>query len=442
MSISVEQSQAQALHSENTRCIIVDADPEKKLDRSNIGLAKITGMKEDLHLTSHQYYTAVIHDSLSGSPIGFLTRFLLGVFEAGFSVGTRMIFESNSNFNEASRDLLDFYMVLKERAECFWHNLELSLTRSRSKRFIIFLTAGLLSGAFGGVISPAVTSTLDGYTVSAAGGGSSLSKGVTTTGVSIIVHWTLLDYPHSSRGLSPEERKLAQQRLIEDGNADQGDSKNQNTSIFILLLQAIPNWRTWIPIPGYMAILGASAISYFYPTLVNDMGYTATAAQYMTAPLYIVSLAAAIPICWFADPKPHARGQLLVGSMIVVMVFFAFTAGIRNSTAQYIALALSFTTTALASVTRNVRTIMLAWMSGVAALAQLYGSALFPAEDSPAHVVEFSVFAATFAIGLFVWPCGCFVQALPMKGKMIRCTIFDDIELEPLGFAMIYQEEM
>ncbi|KAJ5423686.1 Major facilitator superfamily domain general substrate transporter [Penicillium cf. griseofulvum] len=278
MSISVEQSQAQALHSENTRCIIVDADPEKKLDRSNIGLAKITGMKEDLHLTSHQYYTAVI------------------VWVIGYTI---------------------------------------SAVPSKSKRFIIFLTAGLLSGAFGGVISPAVTSTLDGYTVSAAGGGSSLSKGVTTTGVSIIVHWTLLDYPHSSRGLSPEERKLAQQRLIEDGNADQGDSKNQNTSIFILLLQAIPNWRTWIPIPGYMAILGASAISYFYPTLVNDMGYTATAAQYMTAPLYIVSLAAAIPICWFADPKPHARGQLLVGSMIVVMVFFAFTAGIRNSTAQY-----------------------------------------------------------------------------------------------------------
>ncbi|OQE44750.1 hypothetical protein PENCOP_c002G00089 [Penicillium coprophilum] len=144
-----------------------------------------------------------------------------------------------------------------------------------------------------------------------------------------------------------------------------------------------------------MAIFGASAISYFYPTLVNDMGYTSTAAQYMTAPLYIPPLAAAIPICWFADRNPHARGRLLVGDMIVIvgMMFFALTAGIRDNTARYL------TTAALASVTRDVRAIMLAWMSGVAALAQLYGSALFPAKDSPAYVVGFSVFAGTFAVG-------------------------------------------
>ncbi|KXG47678.1 Major facilitator superfamily domain, general substrate transporter [Penicillium griseofulvum] len=379
MSTSVEQSKPRDLHSENTS-IIVDADAEKKLvrtidlylmpsifilylfsymDRSNIGLAKIAGMEEDLHLTSHQYYTAVI------------------VWVIGYTISA----------------------VPSKKNE-------------QSKRFIIFLTAGILSGAFGGVISGAITSTLDGAYGIRGWRWLFIVEGVTTTGVSIIVHWTLLDYPHSSRGLSPEERILAQQRLIEDGIADQDDSKNQNISIFILLLQAISHWRTWILIPGYMAILGASAISYFYPTLINDMGYTATAAQYMTAPLYIASLAAAIPICWFADRNPHGRGRLLVGSMIVGMVFFAFTAGIRNSTARYLflcfinmalwtgsALALSFTTTALASVTRDVRAIMLAWMSGVSALAQLYGSALFPAEDSPAYVVGFSVFAATFAVG-------------------------------------------
>ncbi|KGO58535.1 Major facilitator superfamily domain, general substrate transporter [Penicillium expansum] len=215
-----------------------------------------------------------------------------------------------------------------------------------------------------------------------------------------------------SRGLSPEERKLAQQRLIEDRIADQGDPKTQNTSIFILLLQALSNWRAWVLIPGYSTIVGAGAISYFYPTLVNDMGYTSTTSQYMTAPLYIASLAAAIPICWFADCKPHTRGQLLVGNMTFGMVFFALMAGIRNYTARYVflcfinmtlwtgnALALSFATTALASVTRDVRAIMLAWISSVTALAQLYGTALFPAEDSPAYVVGFSVFASTFAVG-------------------------------------------
>ncbi|KAJ5399962.1 hypothetical protein N7465_010451 [Penicillium sp. CMV-2018d] len=422
--------------------MIVDADAEKKLvrkidlylmpsifilylfsymDRSNIGLAKIAGMEEDLHLTSHQYYTAVIvwiiGYTISAVPSNMILsrtrpsvflpiitfawgsiaaligavrnqgqlialRFLLGVFEAGF--GPAVIFLIST-----------------------WYR-----KNEQSKRFLIFLTAGILSGAFGGVISGAITSTLDGAHGIRGWRWLFIVEGVATAGVSLIVHWTLLDYPHSSRGLSPEERKLAQQRLLQDGIADQDDSKNPNTSIFALLLEALSSWRTWVLVPGYMTLVGAGAISYFYPTLVNDMGYTPTTAQYMTAPLYIASLAAAIPICWFADRKPHTRGRLLVGNMIVGMVFFALTASIRNYTARYVflclinmtlwtgnALALSFATTALASVTRDVRAIMLAWMTSVAALAQLYGTALFPVENSPGYVVGFSVFAATFAVG-------------------------------------------
>ncbi|KAJ5952508.1 Major facilitator superfamily domain general substrate transporter [Penicillium vulpinum] len=282
----------------------------------------------------------------------------------------------------------------------------------QSKRCITFLTAGILSGAFGGVISGAITSSLDGAHDIRGWRWLFIIEGVTTAGVSLIIHWTLLDYPHNSHALSPEERKLGQQRLIEDGTADQGESKTQSISIFVLLLKALSNWRIWVLIPGYMTIFGASAISYFYPTLVNGMGYASATAQYMTAPLYIASLAAVIPICWVADRKPHARGRLLVGDLILGMVFFALTVGIRDCTARYVflcfinmtiltgsALGLSFAATALAPVTRDVRAIMLAWMSGVAALAQLYGSALFPEEDSPVYIVGFSVFAATFAIG-------------------------------------------
>ncbi|CAI7664772.1 unnamed protein product [Penicillium discolor] len=425
MSISVEHSKSQ----DTSRSMVVDLDAEKKLvgkidlylmpsifilylfsymDRSNIGLAKIAGMEEDLHLTSHQYYTAVIvwiiGYTISAVPPNItLSRtrpsvFLPIITFAWGSVAALIGAVRNQGQLIALRFLLGVF--------------EAGFSNEQSKRFIIFLAAGILSGTFGGVISGAITSTLDDTHGIRGWRWLFVVEGVATAGVSLIVHWTLLDYPHSSRGLSPEERKLAQQRLLQDGIADQGDPKTSNTSILVLLLKALSNWRTWVLVPGYMTLVGAGAISYFYPTLVNDMGYTSTTVQYMTAPLYIASLAAAIPICWFADRKPHTRGQLLVGNMIAGMVFFALTAGIRNYTARYVflcfinmtlwtgnALALSFATTALASVTRDVRGIMLAWMTSVAALAQLYGTALFPVEDSPGYVVGFSVFAATFAVG-------------------------------------------
>ena len=126
--------------------------------------------------------------------------------------------------------------------------------------------------------------------------------------------------------------------------------------------------------------------------------------------------------------------------MLAGMVFFALTAGIRNYTARYVclcfinmtlwtgnALALSFATTALASVTRDVRAIMLAWMTSVAALAQLYGTALFPVEDSPGYVVGFSVFAGTFAVGAVCYGLvDICLSVIHERANIIRCVIFED----------------
>ncbi|KAJ5178157.1 uncharacterized protein N7500_000856 [Penicillium coprophilum] len=298
MSTPVEHSKAQGLHTENNGCGIIEVDAEKKLirkidlslmpsvfilylfsymDRLNIGLGKIAGMEEDLQFTSHQYYTAVIvwviGYTISAVPSNMiLCRTRPSVFIPTITFAWGSVAASIGAVHHQSQLIALRFL--------------LGVFEAGSKRFITFLTAGILSGAFGGVISGAITSTLDGIHGIRGWRWLFIVEGVATAGVSLIVHWTLLDFPTSSRRLFPEERKLAQQRLIEDGIADQGDSKAQPTSIFVLLLKALSDWRTWILIPGYMAILGASAISYFYPTLVNDMGYTSTAAQYDCSALH------------------------------------------------------------------------------------------------------------------------------------------------------------
>ncbi|KAJ5690040.1 hypothetical protein N7462_004432 [Penicillium macrosclerotiorum] len=418
------------------------------VDRSNIGLAKIAGMEQDLNLTSAQYYTAVIvwviGYTIAAVPSNMILartrpsvfiplitfgwgsvaallgaikspshlialRLLLGVFEAGFSVshpvhvmkGTEIELVRSTTQQPAVIFLISTWYKKNEQ----------------SKRFIIFLTAGILSGAFGSVVSGAITSTLDGAHGVRGWRWLFIAEGVTTAGISLIAHWTLLDYPHKSRGLRPDEQKLSQERLIQDGMAGPiGNPQAGHTSIFVSFLKAICDWRAWFLVPAYMSILGALSLSYFYPTLLNGMGYSSTAAQYMTAPLYLVSLVIALPVCYLADRRPHSRGLFLVINMVVGLVFFALTAGIKNYTARYIflcfinmtiwtgnALGLSFATTALGSVNQDVRAIMLALMNGLAALAQLYGSALFPDKDGPEYLTAFSVFAATFAVGAVLY---------------------------------------
>jgi hypothetical protein len=283
---------------------------------------------------------------------------------------------------------------------------------------MLFLAAEILSGAFGSVVSGAITSSLDGAHGISGWRWLFIVEGVATAGTSLIVHWTLLDYPHHSRGLSEEEQELAQRRLAQDGLVDHtnGSLENHSSSLFAAFIRAACSWRTWLLVPAYMSIIGALAISYFYPTLVAGLGYDSTAAQYMTAPLYLVSLVVAIPVCCLADLKPHWRGILLVTDLFLGAIFFALTAGIQDFAARYTflcfinisiwtgnALALSFATTVLASVDRDVRAIMLALMNGIAALAQLYGSALFPSTDAPRYTLRFSVFSATMAVGAVLY---------------------------------------
>lgn len=132
----------------------------------------------------------------------------------------------------------------------------------------------------------------------------------------------------------------------------------------------------------------------------------------MTAPLYLVALFVALPVCWFADRHPEYRAVIAAVVMMVGCLFSALTAGIHNFVARYIflcfinsaiwtanALGLSFATTSLASVDTEVRAISLAVMNGLGGLAQLYGSAVFPASDAPKYTVGFSTFAATFFFG-------------------------------------------
>ena len=140
-------------------------------DRTNIGNAKIAGMADDLNLSSNQYsislvvffVTYVVFEAPSNMILvrcrpsiylptimtiwGALTccmaavdkfehlvvlRIFVGVFESGFAPGILLIISS-------------------------WYKRD-----EQSKRFAIYISAAVLSGAFGGLLAGAITGGLDG----------------------------------------------------------------------------------------------------------------------------------------------------------------------------------------------------------------------------------------------------------------------------------------
>lgn len=105
-------------------------------------------------------------------------------------------------------------------------------------------------------------------------------EGAATIVWAICASFILLDFPQNTKRLTERERELAISRLAADNTITRTED-NPKLSPLQALAMALGNWRTWLLTAGYMVIVGSSTLSYFYPTLVKGLGYTAHKAQYM-----------------------------------------------------------------------------------------------------------------------------------------------------------------
>lgn len=151
--------------------------------------------------------------------------------------------------------------------------------REQSKRFVVFHSAGIVSGAFGSVVSAAITKGLDGRLGLAGWRWLFIIEGVLTVAVGFIVPFTLLDYPLSSKQLKPEERQLAYARLRADGITSRNDAPEHHIGHLAAIKAAVTNWRLVPLTAGYMVVIGSMSLAYFYPTFAAKLGYNETDAQ-------------------------------------------------------------------------------------------------------------------------------------------------------------------
>ncbi|KAI7341123.1 MFS general substrate transporter [Hortaea werneckii] len=409
------------------------------MDRSNLGNARVAGMGDDLGITDDSYYLAVVlfqvgyviaeipcNMILSRSRpsifipiimvfwgaicilIGIVKtweqlvglRFVLGIAEAGFSPAVMFIVSS-------------------------WYR-----KHEQSKRFMVFHSAGVASGAFGSIIAGAITSGMEGTRDIEGWRWLFIIEGAITIACAFAVPFVLLDYPLTSKKLSPNERQMAYDRLIADGITSRNDN-SKPLSHLRALKKAVTDWRLLPLVLGYMTIIGSMSLAYFYPTFTAELGYSRKDAQYMTAPIYGVALVVAIVLCILADIVPELRA-IFTSSVLIVFgtVFAALSTSIFKPTARYVflcfintavwaanPLSLSYTSTVLGPVHPEVRAICLAIVNGFANLAQLYGTYIFTASEPPEYRMGFAVYSAIFAIGSLIYLASFFIfRKWPFKG--------------------------
>ena len=205
-------------------------------------------------------------------------RFIVCVFEAGFAPGILWILSS-------------------------WYKPD-----KQSKRFAVYISAAVLSGAFGGLLAGAITDGLEGahgiegwrwlFIVEGCATivrlahkdlmGKMKTYKLDRQGWALISYFILLDFPANTKKLTSYEKALAMSRL-QAGEVSSRSADTPRLSSLQALREPVTNWRTLLLTAGYMVIVGSSTLLYFYSTLVQGLGYEDHMAQYMVCELAAVS---------------------------------------------------------------------------------------------------------------------------------------------------------
>ncbi|WYZ46278.1 hypothetical protein EsH8_IX_000503 [Colletotrichum jinshuiense] len=300
------------------------------MDRTNIGNAKIAGMDKDLDLDSGRYSIALVVFfvgyvvfEVPSNMVLARTRpsvYLPGIMSLWGAVTIGMAFTPNY------KSLVGFRVIMGILESGFAPGVLLLLSswykkEEQSKRFAVYISAAILSGAFGGLLAGSITSGLDGTHGIAGWRWLFVVEGAATIGAAFIAFWALPDFPANTsiKKFNEKERDLAIRRLQTAAQQIRTEEEPRLGHWAAFKLSMV-SWRTWLFVVGYMAIVGSSTLSYFYPTLVKGLGYESTAAQYMTIPIFGIAFVSTAITGYFADKYSKWRGLILGAWMTVAML--------------------------------------------------------------------------------------------------------------------------
>ncbi|RSM15864.1 hypothetical protein CDV31_004806 [Fusarium ambrosium] len=402
------------------------------VDRTNIGNAKIAGMQDDLSLTDDNYawvlsifFFGYLICEVPSNMILSRSRpsiFLPGIMLVWGALSALMSISKSYGALLAFRFILGcveagFFPGVLYLLSCWYTRAELG------KRFAIFYTAAVLSGAFGGILAGAITSNLHDAHGIAGWRWLFIVEGVATVGVALIAFFVLLDYPETSKRLTPAERKLAKIRIVHDGIASGGQS-HQRLTHWQAFVAAVSDPRTYLFIVLFMLDVGAGTISYFIPTITVTLGYDTVTAQYMTVPIYAVASVCLNITAWNSDRtlerQWHITGALALGFACSVVCAAVQTPIVRYVMICFIAagiwtalpLILSWTSGVI-SLPPEKRAIVLAMVNAFGNFSSVYGSRIWPTKDSPAYHIGFGVTAGFLGAAMVL------AILIPMLCKMV-----------------------
>ncbi|PLB43703.1 putative MFS transporter [Aspergillus steynii IBT 23096] len=386
------------------------------LDRINIGNARLMGLEKDLGMSGHQYNVALfvffipyilfevpsnmllkrmrpswwlsgiicgwgivtICQGVTGSFAGLVVcRVIIGLLEAGFMPGCVY--------------LINMYY---RRHELQW-------------RLNVFFSASICAGAVSGLLAYAINN-MDGLAGYSGWRWIFIIEGLATVVLAVIAKFIIVDWPESATFLTEDERALLIRRLAED----QGEAR-MNRLDRKSLKRTFSDPKVYLGPIMYFGIVNTGyAVSFFAPTILHQMGWTAVRAQVMSIPIYAIAMVTTLTAAWVSDRLRHRYAFTLAGCLVATTGYVILLCqGSVPVGARYFALV------AITGGGYLTQPILMGWLSNnmaghykqsVASAMQigfgncggLVASNIFYQEEAPAYTTGYGV-----SLGM-TWICG------------------------------------
>ncbi|KAL3467905.1 major facilitator superfamily domain-containing protein [Aspergillus heterothallicus] len=394
------------------------------LDRSNIGNAKIAGLMDDLKLSSSQYewlltafyityilfewmtllYRVVpahIYISLCVCGWGLVASFQS--LSTGF--GTMVFLRAVLGITEAAFGPgVPFYLSL------FYKREELAF------RTGLFISAAPLASSFASSLAwLIVKSSSDGPI--APWRTLFLVEGFPSIIVAVFAWFVIPDSPGTAAFLEPRQRMVAQLRMGDSGRSEYlGHRRRFNWGEVGKTLSDPKSYITAFMF--FSCNVAFSSMPVFLPTILQDMGYTPTNSQALSAPPYLVAFLTVLLTSHLSD-RTRTRSPYLIAHALLSSLSYAAIALTGHlhlslspqttTTLRYIcvypavagffsAITLIITWSMDNHVAKEGKGASVAILNVIGQCGPLLGTRLYPAEDGPWYVRGMAVCAGFMAV--------------------------------------------
>jgi len=225
--------------------------------------------------------------------------------------------------------------------------------------------------------------------------------------VGLVAFFLLPDFPRSGKKtwLTEQEQRLAEWRIASSVNGE----LDETSSIKTALIDTLTDIKVWALVCVQVCLLSSQTWTYFFPSIVQTLGYGNIRSLLLTSPVYIFGFFTSLGNSLIAQ-RTGLRAVLIMWPLTLAIVGNAMVIASHATAVRYTGMFLmcagSFSAFNVLEAwvgstiprTRTKRAITYALVNMLGNLSNIYGAYFFPSKDAPQYV-HGGIILSAFALG-------------------------------------------